>query len=316
MVWLHRVLALGAVFAFFLSFSANGGEAETGFIETPDGVSLYYEKTGSGEPTLVIPGRLFVADWLAPLAEDHTVIFYDMRNRGRSDSIGDESLITLLKDVADVEAIRRHFGLDEFYLVGTSYLGLMVAVYGTEHPERVKGLVQLAAVPRVFGTEYAPQYLAHDDAPLFSDEERAHLQALRAENVHEEQPAEYCLEEWAITQRMLVGSREDLDVLAGHKEDICAMENEWPVNFVRHLNVHFKSVQEFELDRAAIGNFGKPVLVIHGTQDRNAPYGGAREWAYMWPDARLLTVEGAAHYVFAERQDKVVDAIRAFAQGE
>lgn len=44
-----------------------------------------------------------------------------------------------------------------------------------------------------------------------------------------------------------------------------------------------------------------PVLTVHGTVDRNAPYGGAREWAGALPGARLLTVEGAAHAVLAER---------------
>ena len=34
-----------------------------------------------------------------------------------------------------------------------------------------------------------------------------------------------------------------------------------------------------------------PVLTIHGTWDRNAPYAGGREWALTLPDARLITVE-------------------------
>jgi pimeloyl-ACP methyl ester carboxylesterase len=38
-----------------------------------------------------------------------------------------------------------------------------------------------------------------------------------------------------------------------------------------------------------------PVLTIHGTKDRNAPYGSGREWAFNLPNARLLTIKGGAH---------------------
>jgi pimeloyl-ACP methyl ester carboxylesterase len=58
-----------------------------------------------------------------------------------------------------------------------------------------------------------------------------------------------------------------------------------------------------------------PVLVIHGTKDRNAPYGGGREWAMSLPDARLVTVEGAAHVSWADDPIAVFGSIREFLRG-
>lgn len=58
-----------------------------------------------------------------------------------------------------------------------------------------------------------------------------------------------------------------------------------------------------------------PVLTIHGTWDRNAPYASGREWAMTFPDARLLTLEGAAHQVTADAPEIVLEAIDEFVSG-
>jgi len=57
------------------------------------------------------------------------------------------------------------------------------------------------------------------------------------------------------------------------------------------------------------------VLVVHGTKDRNAPYGGGVYWSRVLRDARILTVSGAAHQVFLERPDLVLPAMRSFLGG-
>ena len=87
---------------------------DSGWIAGPDGVRLYYQKIGNGTPTIIVPGRLFLARELAPLAERHTLILYDMRNRGRSSRVEDGRLLSIQKDVEDLEAVRRHFGVERF----------------------------------------------------------------------------------------------------------------------------------------------------------------------------------------------------------
>jgi pimeloyl-ACP methyl ester carboxylesterase len=54
---------------------------------------------------------------------------------------------------------------------------------------------------------------------------------------------------------------------------------------------------------------------MHGTRDRNAPYGAGREWSYLLPNGRLLTVEGAAHQVFTESPVVVMPAVLEFLPG-
>ena len=55
-----------------------------------------------------------------------------------------------------------------------------------------------------------------------------------------------------------------------------------------------------------------PVLVIHGTKDRNAAYAGGVTWSKSLPNAKLVTIEGAAHGLLWEEPERVLGAIREF----
>src|ERR1700687_5094654 len=63
--------------------------ANSGYISSKDGIRLYYAKVGRGSNTVIMPGRLFAFRDFQSLAKGRTLIFYDMRNRGRSDRGGD-----------------------------------------------------------------------------------------------------------------------------------------------------------------------------------------------------------------------------------
>ena len=66
-----------------------------------------------------------------------------------------------------------------------------------------------------------------------------------------------------------------------------------------------------DLTPADVSGLPHPVLTVHGTKDRNAPFGAGQEWAEALPNARLLAVEGAAHQAWVRRPD-VLEAIREF----
>jgi pimeloyl-ACP methyl ester carboxylesterase len=59
-----------------------------------------------------------------------------------------------------------------------------------------------------------------------------------------------------------------------------------------------------------------PVLIVHGARDRSAPYGGGRDWALIFPNARLLTVQNAAHAPWIEAPELVLGSIETFLDGE
>ncbi len=298
----------------FLSF-LSPVQAETGTLTTPDGVKIFYQKEGSGEKTVIIPGHLFLYPWLEPLAKEYTVIFYDMRDRGRSDYVEDETAITIQKDIDDLEAVRAHFSTGKISLIGWSYLGKMIMLYAEQHPENIAEMIQIGPVPIDFSTEFPVALTANDPEPVITDEVNARFKKMEADNFHIEHPKEYCLLENEIWEKFMVGDPSDPSALKGYKEKICEFPNEWPVKFNRHLDAQFPTMLAYKFSPENAKGILPRVLTIHGTKDRNAPYGGGRQWAYYLPQARLLTIPGAAHMVFVEQNETVIKAIQTFLAG-
>jgi pimeloyl-ACP methyl ester carboxylesterase len=75
------------------------------------------------------------------------------------------------------------------------------------------------------------------------------------------------------------------------------------------------SIRRLDLDALALARLELPVLVVHGTRDRSAPYGGGREWALWLPQARLLTIPEAGHAPWIEAPETTLAGIDAFLDG-
>jgi len=292
--------------------NARAMHVEEGYVTTDDGVRLFYQRAGSGSRTIIIPGRLFVFDYLKPLANRYTVISYDMRNRGRSDAVSDGSRITIQDDIKDLEKVRQHFKVKKFVAVGYSYLGMMVVLYTMEHPQSVERIVQFGPVPLKFGTEYPVYLTASSENDGADPAEMEKVRRLEEQGYAKTNPKEFCEAQWSVDRYGLVGNPANVGKLG---KGWCDMPNEWPVNFERHIQYHFTSVQKLNISWEKVAQVIQPVLTIHGTKDRNAPYGAGREWALRLPNARLLTIRDAAHQSFAEYPEIVIPTLRAFLGG-
>lgn len=316
-------LIVGLWLSFGFSLEANAGgipcgasppaPVEDGFVAADDGVRLYYQKAGHGTRTVLLPSRLFTFQSFAWLALDYTLISYDMRNRGRSDFVPEGERLTLEWDVRDLEAVRKHFGIERFVAIGYSYLAKMVVLYALRHPDRVERIVQIGAVPMKFHSDY-PANLKNEESLEASVDRDAlsRLREMRQKDLHLTEPRRYCEEEWRVVRVRLVGDPVNVARLG---ESVCDMVNEWPANLARHLHHHYLvSMPRYDVTREDLAGLTVPVLTIHGTKDRNAPYGASREWALSLPSARLITVDGAAHQVWADAPE-VFDDIRIFLEG-
>jgi pimeloyl-ACP methyl ester carboxylesterase len=313
----RRILAFATMLFCVLPILAPGvfgqtQSVEEGYVTTSDGVRLFYRKAGSGSQTVIVPLGFMLFQDFQSLAKDRTMIFYDMRNRGHSDSLTDTSPISIQADVNDLEAVRRHFNAPKVSLIGESYLGMMVVLYATQHPEQVERIVQIGAVSRKFGAKYAPEYTAQDADRIPDPAQMKNLGRLRAEGFEKDHPREYCEKDWAVTRTMLVGNPVNAEK-AG--PGYCQFPNEWPMNLDKHFKVSIGSIERLQIRDEDLAKVTMPVLTIHGTRDRNAPYGSGREWAATLPDARLVTVEGAAHFPWLDNPRLVFSSITEFLNG-
>jgi proline iminopeptidase len=58
---------------------------------------------------------------LAPLAVNHTLLFYDQRGTSRSTLVSDSVSLDAQRYVDDLEAIRKHFGFERLTLLAHSW---------------------------------------------------------------------------------------------------------------------------------------------------------------------------------------------------
>jgi len=295
------------------AFGDLHGEQQT--IKTDDGYRLAYEKVGRGPDPVMVPARLFLAEPLRGLwSRQRTIVFYDMRDRGRSESIQDLSKISVENDVRDLEAVRRHFKFERVSIVGYSYLGLVAALYAMEHPEHVERVVQLGPIPLKYGTSYPSDLDNTNDRSVFDETKWERLQRLEKSGDIERHPREFCETDWDFLRVMLVAHPPT------HLESVkspCEMPNEWPIHLRPHSRALFSgSIAKLDVSRNELASrVTMPVLIIHGVKDRNAPYGAGREWARLLPNARLITLENAAHNSWADERDLVIGAGRTFLAG-
>jgi len=112
-----------------------------------DGVRLYHEVHGQGDPLALIHGGLTtigeMRGWVRPLARTRRVIAVEMQGHGRTaDTDRPLSWATLGDDVA---ALLDHLGVPTADVVGHSFGGACAIRTAIQHPDRVRRLVVISS---------------------------------------------------------------------------------------------------------------------------------------------------------------------------
>jgi len=136
--------------SFFLilcsvSFQIFGQEIKT--FESSDGMTLYYQISGTGKPLFLIsmgpgyaPNYLFeVAD---SLSNDFQVVVLHQRGTGLSkmDSISMQNMNMDLY-LMDIEELRKHLNFEKISLMGNSFGGIITMSYAVKYPDRIKSFI-------------------------------------------------------------------------------------------------------------------------------------------------------------------------------
>jgi len=119
-------------------------------IAKANGVSLYYERAGSGPPLLFISGtggdlRTKPNVFDGPLAKSFDLLAYDQRGLGRSEKPDRPYAMADYAD--DAAALMGEQGWDQALVVGVSFGGMVAQELAIRHPGRVKRLVLACTSP-------------------------------------------------------------------------------------------------------------------------------------------------------------------------
>lgn len=274
----------------------------TGWVTLPSGGRLYYEVAGGRGDTIVVPGAAYWSGALAPLAQNHTVIFYDLLGRGRSDTASG-SRIVMDSIVSDLEMLRQHVNAQKIGLVGVSVSSLVAAGYAAKYPDRVSrlALVNPIGLTGAAQTSYRPpERAARTDSAAYRE-----VMRLRETNGS---PETICRQAWKANSGWFVG-----DASASSRIDPkwCATPNETVDAALMWLGYLSSAAGSWDIT-AKVRSIKTPTLVIQAERDYFVNPAGAQAWASAISGAKLTTVPGVGHFALFEKPDVVLTPLQEF----
>jgi pimeloyl-ACP methyl ester carboxylesterase len=112
-----------------------------------NGLEMYYEIHGSGQPLVVLHGAFMTIDLMGPLvpglARTRQVIAVELQGHGHTADIDRPLLYDQLAD--DTSQLLEHLGIDQADVYGYSLGGGVALQVALRHPEQVRKLVVASA---------------------------------------------------------------------------------------------------------------------------------------------------------------------------
>lgn len=305
---MHRLLrTAAAALALTLASCATsgGGAVEESYVQTKDGVLLHYKKVGNGEQVLVIPNEAMTSPDMDRLAKGRTVIYYDLRGRGRS---GKANTARLEQDLQDLHELVEWFGLERFSMLGFDYQAALVALYAEQHPGLVERLVLVSPLPSrkfPYWKIYDKIYQERIDSRAFEK-----LRELQRSGARRLKP-----EEWSSAYRETVLSGMFLDPrsLDRMRANPLVAPNLDPEPVHRQYKRLLDSLGDWDW-RPDLQQVTCPALVVSGSADA-VPAESTVEWATSLPAGSSNVFERSGRLPWVERPGDFFPVVERFLDG-
>ena len=260
-------------------------------IEKLNGIDLYYEVHGSGEPLLLIMG--FGAQsfqWyeqVPVLSKEYQVIIFD--NRGVGNSERPNYPYTMKHFVDDISALLDFLKIDSAHICGISMGGMIALQFVLAHPERVKRLIILATSYIGADVGLLVRFIAMGESAPVEVRAKGTLQLLFSKPYQEK-----VLQDEALWKEFLRRFTENPTTLQDHKNQ---------ANAISQHDV-----------RDRLPEIQKPTLIMVGTNDALLPPRNSRRIAKGITNSELVILSGPGHGLIVEAADEVNAKILEFLQ--
>ena len=271
---------------------------------------VYFEECGNpaGKPAIVLHGGPGggISSFLRQLhdPEAYRIILFDQRGCGQSTPYAELQDNTTWALVDDMEALRRHLGVERWQVVGGSWGSTLALAYAETHPDRVTELI-VRGIFTLRKSEIRWFYQEGADA-LFPDAwesflapipeaERHDLVAAYHRRLTGPDPAEQmaCARAWSQWE----GST--LSLLPDEKRVSDFGSDRFALAFARIECHYFMNSGFFREDGELLANAARlkdiPGVIIQGRYDVVTPPRSAWDLHRAWPEAEFIMVADAGH---------------------
>ena len=137
--------------AFVLTMFASAQQTPTTGYAPVNGLKMYYEVHGSGDPVVLLHGAFMTitnnwTGWIGELSKTRKVIAVELQGHGRTADIDRDISSANLAD--DVAALLDHLKVPRADVIGYSMGGGVAMQCAIRHPEKVRKVVSISSVFR------------------------------------------------------------------------------------------------------------------------------------------------------------------------
>jgi haloalkane dehalogenase len=192
--------------------------------------------------------------------------------------------------VEELERFRSDLGLRQVLLVVHDWGGLIGLRWACDHPDAVLGLV-------ITDTGFFPDGRWHGMA-----------QALRTPGVGEQALAAIDADGFKQMLRQTSAALPD-DALDEYAKAIADDDRKAAI-LELYRSGDFEKLEPY---RGKLAALGVPALIVWGARDEFAPVGGAHRFQKELPDARLVVLDDAGHWLMEDQPERVAAEVGQFA---
>jgi esterase len=249
-------------------------------------MKLYYRETGQGQPIIILHGLFGAGDnWLSVarlLEEEYRVILPDARNHGQSPHSNDFSYTAM---AADLNELLDELGLESALFVGHSMGGKAAMNFAVSAPERVQKLAVVDIAPKYYPIHHQTILKAYSEIDLAQLKSRGDADKAMAAYIKDISTRQFLLKNLTRTDSGGFEWKHNLPVI---REQIENVGEPLPENT----------------------RYEKPTLFIAGSQSDYIQNQDHTVIKQHFPKARIETIQGAGHWVHAEKPEAVVQLLK------
>jgi len=250
--------------------------------------ALNYKSYGQGEPVIILHGLFGMLDnWQTiarQLSEEYNVYLLDQRNHGKSPHTERFDYSDMAEDVSD---FMEKEGILKAHIIGHSMGGKTAMQLALFYPEKIESLTVVDIAPKAYkgGHQEIFEALFSIDLPTIESRKDA------------DEQLQATISNFGVRQFLLKN-------LTRQKTGGYA----WKMN----LPTIHESYTAILSAITSIDSFSGPVLFIRGGQSKYVADIDKFIIKDLFPAADIVTIEGAGHWVHAEKPTELLEAVRRF----